>query len=115
MDKELTVNVFEKVGSEAAVSSEDGDLLFKLMDNAFQNNVVVTLDFGNVKILTSTFLNSAIGQLYSKYKSDFLNEHVKISNLSNGDRKLLIKVIERAKEYFENKNKIENSIKISLE
>ena len=112
--KEITINIFEKLGSTAAVASEDGEQLFALIMKALNNNVLLILDFNNIELITSTFLNAAIGQLYNKFNSQFLREHLKVVNMDNDDLILLKKVVDRAKEYFENKKNVEHGIKEGL-
>jgi len=112
--KEITINIFEKLGSTAAVSSEDGEQLFSLIMKALNNNVLIILDFNNIELITSTFLNAAIGQLYNKFQSQFLRKHLRVENMDNDDLLLLKKVVDRAKDYFKNKKIIEDSIKEGL-
>lgn len=109
--KEIKISIFEQIGSNAAVSSEDGELLHNRILKGFGEDVIVILDFMNIELVTSTFLNAAIGQLYNRYDSPFLRAHLKVENLAREDLELLKKVIERAKEYFEDKEKMEKNIK----
>ena len=113
--EEIKISILESVGGSAAVSSEDGDLLFDKISNALNNKIVVMLDFNNLELITSTFLNASIGQLYSEFDSDYLNAHLKLINISEDDLALLKKVIQRAKEYFKNKEEIEKSIENTFE
>jgi len=113
--KEIRISIFEQIGSTAAVSSEDGELLFERILMGIVNNVKVILDFNNIELITSTFFNAAIGQLYSKYDSPFLRAHLKVENAAKEDLELLKKVVERAKEYFKNKEQMEKNIKEALE
>jgi hypothetical protein len=110
-----TISVYDVVRGNAAISIDDGKALFEKIDMALSKGVSVALDFVNIEIMTSTFLNEAIGQLYSKYTSEQLREHLKVENLAEDDRKLLIQVIERAKEYFKDRNKIEHALKDSFD
>lgn len=112
--KEITINIFEKLGSVAAVSSDDGEQLFALIKKALKNNVLLVLDFSNIELITSTFLNAAIGQLYNEFESQFLKEHLRVENMEDDDLILLKKVVDRAKEYFENKKNVEKGIKAGL-
>ncbi len=113
--KEIKVNIFEQIGSSAAVSSEDGEILYKrIMKGLTEKDIIIKLDFANIELITSTFLNAAIGQLYSQFDSPFLRERLKVDNLSKEDLELLKKVVERAKEYFKNKAKMDASIKEAL-
>lgn len=112
--REIRVSIFEQIGSNAAVSSEDGELLYKRLVKGLEEKVIVVLDFMNIELVTSTFLNAAIGQLYNRYDSPFLRAYLKVENLAKEDLELLKKVIERAKEYFKDKAKIGASIKEAL-
>jgi len=107
----LKIVVFELVGNDAAVTSEDGEVLFERISKAFQNKKSVILDFNNIQLVTSTFLNAAIGQLYGTYEDSFVKQHLKQENMLPEDKHLLKKVIERAKDYFKNKDVIEKSFK----
>ena len=49
-------------------------------------------------------MNSAIGQLYSKYSSEYLQSHLEVRNIDPDDLSILRMVIERAKEYFKNRD-----------
>jgi len=112
--KEYKINIFQVVGSNIAVSSDKGNEVFEKIDKALQNGMSVVLDFDNLKILTTAFLNSAIGQLYSRYTSDKLKKTLSIRNISDSDKLLLKKVTDRAKEYFADKDNIDTIIKDAL-
>jgi len=112
--KEIRISIFEQIGSNAAVSSEDGELLHERILKGLESDVKVILDFINIELI-STFLNAAIGQLYSRFDSPFLRDRLKVENLANEDLELLKKVVERAKEYFKDKEKMERKIKEVLE
>ena len=113
--KEIKLNIFEQIGSSAAVSSEDGEILYgRIVKGLAENNVKIALDFTNIELITSTFLNAAIGQLYNKYDSPFLRERLRVENMEKEDLELLKKVVERAKEYFKDKAKMDASIKEAL-
>jgi len=107
--KSFKINVYEIIGGNAAVSSDDGQIIFDRIDKAFKEKYFVTLDFKNVDLIVSTFLNACIGQLYGFYPADFIREHFKVENLSDDDLMILSKVIERAKQYFANKKNFEDS------
>ena len=105
-----TINIFDVVGGKAAVSTEDGDSLFETISAFLEKDFEVVLDFINIETLTSTFLNAAIGQLYSRFEGPFLREHLRVNNLAPEDRELMIKIIERAKEYFKDKENLEKDV-----
>ena len=92
--------IYDEVGGESAISVDDGSLIFDKIDKALKKGLTVELDFQNIGLIITAFLNAAIGQLYNEYKSDFLQENLKLKNVKPEDSRLFNKVIERAKEYF---------------
>ena len=99
------------INSELAVSTENGNKVFKIVDDCLQQNEKVELDFEGITVMITAFLNAAIGSLYSKkeYTGDFLNEHLKLENVEKEDRILFKEVIQRAKEYFADKESFEKN------
>ena len=109
------INIFDVVGGKAAVSTEDGERLFETISAFLEKDFEVVLDFANIETLITTFLNAAIGQLYSKYDSPFLREHLKVNNLTPEDRERIVSTIECAKEYFKDKENPEKDIREALD
>lgn len=105
------LNISKIIGTPIAVSTSDGEEVFKEIEGSLNKKLKVALDFKEIDILTTAFLNAAIGQLYSdpKFSATFLNEHLKIINVQDLDIPLFGLVIQRAKEYFENQRRLEDS------
>lgn len=99
------------INSELAVSTENGNKVFEIVDSYLQKNEKVELDFAGITIMITAFLNAAIGSLYSnkRYTGEFLNEYLKLENVEKDDRKLFKEVIQRAKEYFADKENFEKN------
>ncbi|MBE9467215.1 MAG: DUF4325 domain-containing protein [Bacteroidetes bacterium] len=112
--KEININIFEIIGSNVAVSSDAGQKIFNIIDKTLTQDYIANLNFNNINLLTTAFLNTAIGQLYSKYLSEQLKKQLKLSNILYEDKLLLKKVTDRAKEYFKDKKNIDNIIKDTL-
>lgn len=99
------------IKSDLAVSTEDGEKVFKKIDSHLQKSEKVELDFAGIRIMITAFLNAAIGSLYSNkaYTSDFLNEYLNLKNVEKEDLKLFKDVVKRAKEYFANREGFEKN------
>lgn len=107
---EYTLKVRDFTVLDIAVSSDEGDKINAAIVDAFKNNVdILNLDFEEIKVLNTAFLNAAIGQLYAIYDSDFLNKHLKITNIKENDLLYLKKAISTAKEYFSNPDLFDES------
>ncbi len=113
----MEIRIVDIINTNVAVTTENGNKVFNLVDENLKQNKFVEIDFSNIETMTTAFLNSAIGQLYSRdnYDSDFLNEHISISNFKENHFSLIIMVIERAKEYFADKKSFEKNLKESLD
>lgn len=59
------INIATIIEGNIAVSTSDGEIVFSNLRKHLKEKEKVTLDFGNISILTTAFLNAAIGQLYS--------------------------------------------------
>lgn len=95
----ITIKVYEITG-ERAVLDSDGDIVYMKLQEAFDRGESVTLDFADVTTILSIFTNSAIAQLYTNRTSAFLNQHLKIVNMSADDLVSLKRVIDRGKEFY---------------
>jgi hypothetical protein len=110
MDSEVKeLRIKELISRDTAVSSDDGEIIYMAIVECIEEGHIAELDFSEISILTTAFLNSAIGQLYNTYSSEQLNNSLKLKNVADEDRILFKKVIERAKEYFANKRGFEDS------
>ena len=95
------INIASLTGHIAA-SEADGQLVFQEILTRIRG-MAVTLDFAGVDVITPTFLNVAIGQLYGRYTEQFIKKRMTVQGLEN-DLTLLKKVVDNAKEYFRGEN-----------
>lgn len=107
----IKIVVFDIIGGNSAISPADGDTLFKQIDKFLSEKQNVELDFANITLITTAFLNAAIGQLYSKYTGVDLNTMLSLKNIAPEDVPLFKKVIERAKEFFANPSAFDQTAK----
>jgi hypothetical protein len=106
----IIIRIYDEIGGDAAISVNDGEVIYKKIDAAISNQLVVVLDFQNINLIITAFLNACIGQLYSKYTSEQLNQYLKLENIKPEDNHLFNKAIQRAKEYFKDPKGFEDSI-----
>ena len=109
-----TIKISDSIGSLFAVTTDDGTLIFKMLDKNIQQKIKTVLDFSDVFILTTAFLNAAIGQLYSKYTGDEISPYLKLMNVAEEDKILFKKVTQRAKEYFADQKGFEENSEDSI-
>lgn len=95
----MNIRVIEYIG-DRATDMQQGDKIYKLIVDGFNQKEKVYIDFSDMTTILSTFLNNAIGTLYKDYTSEFLNENLKIENLCKDDLFILKRVIDRAKDFY---------------
>lgn len=115
MKSNLTISVFEIVGSPLCVASSDGQKVYDRLAAALKEERNITLSFHSVSILTSAFLNSAIGQLYGSFSENKIRSFLKVEEIQADDLALLKRVIETAKQYFSDPDKFDNVVQNILE
>ena len=100
MSQSLNISVFQVVGSQLCVSSDDGQKVHDLIALALAEGRRVTVSFLNVIGLTSAFLNAAIGQLYGSFTEEQIRSSLTVKDMQPDDLALLKRVVETARQYF---------------
>lgn len=118
-NNEIKINIYNEVGGSAAVSDADGQKVFEKINKALKAGNSVLLDFVNIDMVISAFLNTAVGQLYKEnYSVEFLRSNVKTTNMKKDDWDILATVLKRAKEYYQNpeyREKLDEALKEELD
>lgn len=114
MEKGVDISVYGVVGSPLCVASDDGQKVHRRLAAALKEESHVTLSFLNVTILTSAFLNAAIGQLYGKFSEEKIRTLLKVRDMENDDLALLKRVVETAKQYFKDPDKFNRALKRAM-
>lgn len=96
--KEILIK--NEINTQFAVSPEDGDIIYEKICNYINNKEKISLNFLGLDLITTAFLNNAIGKLYKNLDSYELNKFLTLTNISNSDLNLVKKVINRAKITF---------------
>lgn len=104
--KRYTIKVCDKIKSKSADDDKKGDIIFSEIENIVGNGGgEIILDFENIEILNTAFLNNAIGSAYSLGEWSKINLSIKITNFTEESLDLIREVIRSAKEKFRNINK----------
>lgn len=95
----MNYSIKENVGANG-ITLQDGQKVYDAIYPELKNRQLVTLDFAEVRIVASPFLNAAIGQLLRDLSPEDLNNYLKFVNLPTVTRPILKRVIDNAKEYY---------------
>jgi len=104
MEQAVLISVFDLAGPECWMDT-DGQLLYDKFVPLLREGKKVALSFKYVEMITPTFLNAAIGQLYSEFTEEQIRELLSVTDLGPEDLADLKKVVDNAKRYFASKDK----------
>lgn len=115
MDNSARKFVYQIVGNSICVEASDGKKVCEVILEFLKNKQEVVLSFLNVTMLTSAFLNSAIGVLYKDFSEEEIRNCLKVEDLDQTDAALLKRVVDTAKMYYKDPERMEESVKEILE
>ncbi|MDR2824577.1 MAG: STAS-like domain-containing protein [Prevotellaceae bacterium] len=95
---DVNIEVANIIGDVYAIEAAEGQKVFSMLKKAFEENKKVVLSFLNVKIMTTAFLNTAIGELYGvkEFSEEFIKTNLRIENMTDAGKIMLKKVVENA-------------------
>jgi hypothetical protein len=108
--EKINISVVNVVGDVFCTEAADGQKVFDLIDKALKENKAVNLSFVNVKMLTTAFLNTAVGQLYKDYSEERIKSSLSVEQLTPSGSVSLKRVVDTAKLYYKNPGAMEQSI-----
>lgn len=108
---EIVIHVFNIVGNSFCVESADGEKVYDLIAKAMKEGKKVKISFQNVEMLTSAFLNTAIGQVYRDFSEKEIKEKLSVDQMAPEDVSLLKRVTNTAKLFYKDPDRMEKSIK----
>ncbi len=109
--KEININIKNIVGDSFCIEADDGQKVYDLIVKVFKEEKKLVLSFLNIELLTTAFLNTAIGQLYRDFSEEFIKNHLTIEQITQSGLVSLKRVVETAKLYYKDPNLMEQSIK----
>lgn len=107
----IKIIVYNIVGNSFCVDVDDGQLLYDWLHRTLKAKQVIALDFQSIEMITPTFLNIAIGQLYRDFAVEFIRAHLTVVNMLPEDIVLLKRVVDTAKLFYSDPERLQNSIK----
>lgn len=101
-EERIKIIVAETAGADCCVAACDGQKVYDRTIAALSENKEVELSFAGTSEITPAFLNSAVGQLYGCLSADLIESNLSFTDILEEDEIILKRVIERARNYFEN-------------
>ena len=115
MADEIKKSVYQIVGSDICVEADDGKKVYDVICEFIKQKQPFVLSFLNVNMLTSAFLNTAIGLLYKDFSEEEIKKYLSVADIDSTDAVLLKRVVDTAKIFYSDPDRIRNSLKEVLE
>lgn len=106
----IVISIFNTVGDKYCIEAEEGEKVYKLIKRSFDEKKKVVASFMNVELLTTAFLNTAIGQLYRDFSEEYIRENLAVENMTASGAASLKRVVETAKLYYKDPDALQRSI-----
>ncbi|MCK5202188.1 MAG: STAS-like domain-containing protein [Spirochaetales bacterium] len=106
----IKLSVYSITGDSFCIAAEDGEKVFLQLKKAMDEKMPIDLSFLNIEMLTSAFLNTAIGQMYDSFDENEIKSRLSVSDIKDEDKLLLKRVVDTAKAYYKNPSQFEESI-----
>ncbi len=113
--EEVTIRIYNVIGGGLCADTTDGEKVYALVNKALQEMKKVVLSFQNVELVTTAFLNVAIGQLYKDYDETFIEKTLITVDIDEIDRSRIKDVKDTAILYYEDPERLQRSIDEILE
>ena len=107
---DITISIINTIADGYGIEAEDGQKVFELILKAFEGKKKATLSFRNIEMLTTAFLDTAVGQLYKDFSEEYIKENLKVSDISDSGKVALKRVVETAKLYYKDPDALKRSI-----
>ncbi|MDE6369892.1 MAG: STAS-like domain-containing protein [Duncaniella sp.] len=96
------IKIIDEVSLKQGVTPDEGMPIYNRIISWLDKGETVTLDFDQVELVTTAFLNVIIGKLYEKYTGEQLNNMLKFKNLTKSIAIRIKAVADTAKVYYKN-------------
>jgi hypothetical protein len=111
----INISIVNLVGSSFCTDVEDGEKIYTFIKKAMEEKKKIKISFLNIELMTTAFLNTAIGQLYKDYTEEEIESAISVEDLSESGAVSLKRVKETAKFFYENPEAMQQSIEDILE
>jgi hypothetical protein len=98
----IELYIYNIVGSQLCIEADDGQKVFEKIKKGFDESKRIMLSFQNVEMVTTAFLNTAVGQLYRDYPEDKIKSSMEVKDIAPDDAKRIKRVTDTAKAFYKN-------------
>jgi len=106
MTSTAEIAIADIIHSDVAIDTADGDLIHDRIEHILAAGTTpqtkIRISFRGLRLVTPSFLNSAIGALYRDNSAETLRQCLSIVDAQPDDLARVKRVVDHAQEYFKN-------------
>ena len=99
-DSDIKISLYEVLGKFELTFEHEGQVIYPLIAEAFNQGKKVVLSFKNVQLITWSFVTKAIGQLYEHFSESQIQSCLQLVDISEEDLEFVHHVMETKKEFL---------------
>lgn len=110
----IFIKLNDYITCKKGVTPSEGEPIYNHIVASLKKGDNVILDFSNVEMMTTAFLNVVIGNLYKDYTSEQLKSMLSFENLSESIAFRIKKVTDNAKLFYSNEDRFNQDIEEAI-
>lgn len=110
----IFIKLNDYITCNKGVTPSEGEPIYNHIVASLKKGDNVILDFSNVEMMTTAFLNVVIGNLYKDYTSEQLKSMLSFENLSESIAFRIKKVTDNAKLFYSNEDRFNQDIEEAI-
>lgn len=80
----IEIKLKEIIKSSYASDNEQGDIVYKCIKSYIKDyDGIVCIDFAEISLITTAFLNNAIGKIFQEYNIEEIKKKIKFKNIAD--------------------------------
>ena len=99
-DSDIKISLYEVLGKFELTFEHEGQVVYPLIAEAFNQGKKVVLSFENLQLITWSFVTKAIGQLYEHFSESQIQSCLQLVDISEEDLEFVHHVMETKKEFL---------------
>ena len=99
-DSDIKISLYEVLGKFELTFEHEGQVIYSLITEAFNQGKKVVVSFKNVQLITWSFVTKAIGQLYEHFSESQIQSCLQLVDISEEDLEFVHHVMETKKEFL---------------
>lgn len=104
------ITIADEVTLNQGVTPEEGQPISDRIYANIKNGNPVVLDFAQMQLITTAFLNVVIGTLYKDFSSEDLKRLLTFENLTDGIAMRIKRVTDNAKMFYDNPEQFQQNV-----